>query len=150
MLDPQGINNLEQVVEIEGLLNCKVSYAINVVAPEAAIKKSSLNNTGSSTFVQVVWEKLTPEQRVNLLHGFYWMWMIRHILGPKVKRRLAKLVSMKEEIKKKENKSAAHLKDLEGVKWSVELQREVVQSVCLWLFHFYSQGTCLTDIPDTV
>jgi hypothetical protein len=40
MLDPQGINNLEQVVEIEGLLNCKVSHAINVIAPEAAIKRA--------------------------------------------------------------------------------------------------------------
>jgi hypothetical protein len=98
----------------------------------------------------VVWEKLTLEQRVNLLNGFYRMGMIRHILGPKVKRHLAKLVSIKEEIKKKENKSAADLKDLEGVKWSVELQREVVQSVCLWLFHFYGQGMCLTDIPDTI
>ena len=133
MLDLDHAHALVRRVEIEGVLNRHEDHAINCVVPEAVVDMTSLWLKGSTDWLQVAWNRMTKEQHFILLNGFHKMWIVKHILGPKVKKHLAELIGFQQESVERPNMSLEDKLKLKQLEESIVWQQTEVNKVCLWL-----------------
>jgi len=139
MLDPDHAHGLAERVETEGVLNRREDHAIDCVVPEAALDMASLQPKGSTDFLRVAWKRMNEGQRLILLNGFHRMWIVKHILGPPVKKRLAELIAFRQEFGP--NLSPEKKLRSKQLEESIVRQQTEVNNICLWLVRFVSQGT---------
>jgi len=111
------------------------------VVPEAAVDMTSLRPKGSTDWLRVAWNRMTEEQCLILLNGFHRMWIIKHILGPKVKKYLSELIGFQQEFAGWPNMSPEDKLRSKQLEQSIVQQQTEVNQVCLWLVRFLSQGT---------
>jgi dihydrodipicolinate synthase/N-acetylneuraminate lyase len=133
MLDLDHAHALVRRVEIEGVLNRHEDHAINCVVPEAVVDMTSLWLKGSTDWLQVAWNRMTEEQHFILLNGFHRIWIVKHILGPKVKKHLAELIGFQQESVGRPNMSLEDKLKLKQLEESIVWQQTEVNKVCLWL-----------------
>jgi len=61
------------------------------------------------------------------------MWIVKHILGPKVKKHLAELIGFQQESVERPNMSLEDKLKLKQLEESIVWQQTEVNKVCLWL-----------------
>jgi hypothetical protein len=141
MVDPGGITDLNGTVIAVGLLNKEPRHALDFLADDGCIDKTSLRPATSETFVRIAWNRMNENQMVILVNGYHRLWLIWRRLAPSMKKCLAEFEEEKKRLMEVEADTPEWTNRMKQLEDAMAVQSSELDNVRFWLVRVLNRGT---------